>query len=75
MRSADRLFKILPLLRPQRVVTAKQVADSLEVSVRTIYRDIQDLIVSGIPIEAEAGMGYRLLEGFDLPPLMFTAEE
>ena len=75
MRRADRLLQILLMLRPQRVVTAKQLANSLEVSERTIYRDIQDLVFSGVPIEAEAGVGYRLAKDFDLPPLMFTAEE
>ncbi|MFV2057129.1 MAG: helix-turn-helix transcriptional regulator, partial [Thiohalomonadales bacterium] len=51
------------------------LATALEVSVRTIYRDIQDLISSGVPIEGEAGIGYILRKGFDLPPLMFTKQE
>ena len=75
MRRADRLLQILLILRAQPVVTARQLADRLEVSERTIYRDIQELIFSGIPIEAEAGTGYCLPDSFDLPPIMFTAEE
>jgi predicted DNA-binding transcriptional regulator YafY len=75
MRRADRLFQIIQLVRNRRVTTAGWLADALEVSERTIYRDIQDLIVSGVPIEGEAGIGYVLRKGFDLPPLMFTREE
>ncbi len=75
MRRADRLFQIIQLLRRDRVVTAHEIATALEVSVRTIYRDMQDLSLSGVPISSEAGSGYRLLPGFHLPPLMFTEEE
>ena len=75
MRRADRLLQILLILRAQPVVTAKQLAENLEVSERTIYRDIQELIFSGIPVESETGTGYRLPDHVDLPPLMFTAEE
>ncbi len=75
MRRADRLFRITQELRSDRWMTAQKLAELLEVSERTIYRDIQDLSLSGIPIIAEAGMGYRLMEGFRLPPLMFTEEE
>ncbi|MBK7401830.1 MAG: YafY family transcriptional regulator [Myxococcales bacterium] len=75
MRRADRLFDLLQLLRRRRVLTAEQFAESLEVSVRTVYRDVADLVASGVPIEGEAGVGYRLPRGFDLPPLMFTAAE
>ena len=75
MRRADRLFQIVQLLRNDRYVTARALAESLEVSERTIYRDIQDLSASGVPITGEAGAGYRLLEGFHLPPVMFTEEE
>lgn len=76
MRPADRLFQIIQILRARRtVMTARQLADRLEVSERTVYRDIQDLIVSGVPIDGEAGVGYILRRGFDLPPLMFTREE
>jgi predicted DNA-binding transcriptional regulator YafY len=75
MRRADRLFQLVVLLRKRRAVTARELAHSLEVSERTVYRDVQDLIVSGVPIDGEAGVGYRLRKGFDLPPMMFTVEE
>ena len=75
MRRADRLFQLVQLLRRRRTTTAAELARSLEVSERTVYRDVQDLSLSGVPIEGEAGVGYRLKPGFDLPPLMFTAEE
>lgn len=75
MRRADRLFQIVQELRRHKLVTARRLADTLEVSERTIYRDIRDLAASGVPIEGEAGVGYVLQRGFDLPPLMFTEEE
>lgn len=75
MRRADRLFQIVLCLRRRRAVTAEQMAEELEVSARTIYRDIRDLMASGVPVDGEAGVGYRLRPGFDLPPLMFNADE
>lgn len=75
MRRADRLFQIIQLLRTRRVLTAQQLAEKLEVSMRTVYRDIADLFASGVPIEGEAGIGYALRRGYDLPPLMFDKEE
>ncbi len=75
MRRADRLFRIVQHLRGGRLVTARQLSDRLEVSERTIYRDIADLQGSGVPVEGEAGVGYLLRDGFDLPPLMFTRDE
>ena len=75
MRRADRLFEIIQLLRRQKVLTARRIAEGLEVSERTIYRDIQDLIAAKVPIEGEAGVGYALRPGYDLPPLMFSVEE
>ncbi len=75
MRRADRLFEIIQWLRSRRVTTAQWLAQKLEVSERTIYRDIRDLMTSGVPIEGEAGIGYALRKGFDLPPLMFNREE
>lgn len=75
MRRADRLFQIVQLLRARRLVTAAEISRELEVSPRTIYRDVADLIASGVPIDGEAGVGYALARGFDLPPLMFDAEE
>lgn len=75
MRRADRLFDIVHTLRGRRLTTAAQLAEWLEVSERTIYRDIADLIASGMPIEGEAGVGYRLHHQFELPPMMFTHNE
>jgi predicted DNA-binding transcriptional regulator YafY len=75
MRRADRLFQIVQLIRGRRLSTAKFLAQRLEVSERTIYRDVADLMAQGVPIEGEAGVGYRMRSGFDLPPLMFTHEE
>ncbi len=75
MRRADRLFQIIQFIRGHRVTTAAELARALEVSERTVYRDIRDLMLSGVPIEGEAGVGYMLRKGFDLPPLMFTRDE
>jgi len=75
MRRADRLFQIVLALRRRRISTARDLAQALEVSERTIYRDIQELSACGVPIEGAAGVGYRLRRGFDLPPLMFDREE
>ena len=75
MRRADRLFEIVHYLRGRRLTTAAQLAQWLEVSERTIYRDIADLLASGIPIDGEAGVGYRLHPDFNLPPLMFNHNE
>lgn len=75
MRRADRLFRIVQHLRGGRLVTAQDLAERLEVSRRTIYRDIADLIGSGVPVEGEAGVGYVMRAGFELPPLMFTQDE
>lgn len=74
-RRADRLFQIVQILRGRRLTTAAHLAERLEVSPRTIYRDICDLSLSGVPVEGEAGSGYRLMAGFDLPPLMLTHRE
>jgi predicted DNA-binding transcriptional regulator YafY len=75
MRRADRLFQIVQFLRSRRVTTARWLAQRLEVSERTIYRDIRDLMLAGVAIEGEAGIGYVVRRGFDLPPLMFSTEE
>ncbi|MFZ3233832.1 MAG: YafY family protein [Stellaceae bacterium] len=76
MRRADRLFDIIQNLRAAgRPMTAAALADKLEVGARTIYRDIAALQASRVPIEGAAGLGYVLRRGFDLPPLMFTADE
>jgi predicted DNA-binding transcriptional regulator YafY len=75
MRRADRLFQIVQLVRGRRLSTADFLAGRLQVSTRTVYRDIADLQAQGVPLEGEAGVGYRMRAGFDLPPLMFTREE
>ncbi|MFI8618586.1 helix-turn-helix transcriptional regulator [Acidovorax sp. NPDC077693] len=75
MRRADRLFQIVQLIRGRRLSTAAFLAERLEVSARTIYRDVADLQHQGVPIEGEAGVGYRLGAGFELPPLMFSQGE
>lgn len=75
MRRADRLFQIVLLLRRRRLTTAAQIAERLEVSERTVYRDIRDLSLSGVPVLGEAGVGYRLGRDFDLPPMMFSVDE
>lgn len=75
MRRADRLFQIVQYLRGGRLVTAAKLAEWLEVSERTIYRDISDLQSTGVPIDGEAGVGYLMRDGYDLPPLMFTRDE
>ncbi len=74
MRRADRLFQVIELLRRGGTVTAAELAQELEVSDRTVYRDIRDLMASGVPIDGEAGVGYAL-NGFDLPPVMFDQDE
>ena len=76
MRRADRLFDIIQRLRTARgPMTAAALAEELEVTTRTVYRDVAVLQARRVPIEGEAGIGYVLRRGFDLPPLMFTIEE
>lgn len=77
MRRADRLFQIIQILRrsSRRPITADAIADELETSRRTVYRDIADLIGQRVPIRGEAGSGYVLESGYDLPPLMLTQDE
>lgn len=75
MRRADRLFQIVQLIRGRRLSTADFLSSRLEVSPRTIYRDVAALQQQGVPIEGEAGVGYRMRAGFDLPPLMFSKNE
>jgi predicted DNA-binding transcriptional regulator YafY len=76
IRRADRLFQIIQILRRERrPVTGAAMAAELETSLRTVYRDIADLIGQRVPIRGEAGMGYVLEGGFDLPPLMLTPDE
>ena len=75
MRRADRLFQLVQLLRGRRRSTAAFLAQRMDVSLRTIYRDVADLQLQGVPVEGEAGVGYRLGTGFDLPPMMFSKDE
>lgn len=76
MRRADRLFLIIHALQGRRTaLPARRLAETLGVSLRTVYRDVADLQTSGVPIEGEAGVGYLLRKGSDIPPLMFSAEE
>lgn len=76
MRRADRLFQLIQMLRSaRRPITAQRIAEALEVSPRTVYRDIADLMAHRVPIRGEAGVGYVLDEGYDLPPLMLTTAE
>lgn len=76
MRRADRLFQIIQILRrSRRPITADAIAFELETSKRTVYRDIADLMGQRVPIRGEAGIGYILDGGYDLPPLMLTPDE
>ena len=76
MRRTERLFQIIQILRSTRSpVTGKKLADELEISIRTLYRDMAELTAQRIPITGEAGMGYVLDDGYDMPPLMLTADE
>ena len=76
MRRADRLFQIIQILRrTTRPVTAAKLAEELEVSKRSVYRDVADLIGQRVPIRGEAGLGYVLGRDFDMPPLMLTPDE
>jgi predicted DNA-binding transcriptional regulator YafY len=76
VRRADRLFQIIQILRrSRRPVTASQLAMELEVSQRSVYRDIADLVGQRVPIRGEAGIGYLLDRDFDMPPLMLTPDE
>jgi predicted DNA-binding transcriptional regulator YafY len=75
MRRADRLFQLVGLLRTRGFSTGQQLAESLGVSKRTVYRDIRDLERSGVPIRGEAGVGYRLERGLEMPPLTFSEAE
>ncbi len=75
VRRADRLFQLVQLLRARRFYTAADLGSELAVSPRTVYRDVRDLVVSGVPIEGEPGVGYRLRPGYELPPPTFNTDE
>lgn len=76
MRRTERLFQIIQILRSsQTPKTGRALADELEISLRTLYRDMAELIAQRVPIIGEAGTGYVLSDGYDMPPLMLTADE
>ena len=76
MRRTERLFQIIQILRANRSpVTGQSLADELEISLRTLYRDMAELIAQRVPVTGEAGTGYVLDDGYDMPPLMLTADE
>ncbi|MEM8755280.1 MAG: YafY family protein [Pseudomonadota bacterium] len=75
MRRAERLFRIVNEMRTRDVVRAAELAERFEISVSTVYRDIAHLQASGLPIEGEAGVGYLLRPGFDLPNVTFTNDQ
>ncbi len=76
MRRTERLFQIIQILRAKRMaITGRELADELEISLRTLYRDMAELMAQRVPITGEAGTGYVLDEGYDMPPLMLTADE
>ena len=75
MNRIDRLSAILIQLQSKRVVKAQEIAERFEISLRTVYRDVRSLEEAGVPVVGEAGLGYWLMEGYRLPPVMFTKEE
>ncbi|MCB4378887.1 YafY family transcriptional regulator [Synechococcus sp. MU1644] len=75
MRRTDRLFDIIQILRDGKLHKAQEIADACEVSVRTIYRDMDTLVASGVPVQGERGVGYMITEAISLPPLTLTTEE
>ncbi|MEX0370611.1 MAG: helix-turn-helix transcriptional regulator [Tateyamaria sp.] len=75
MRRTDRLFDIIQILRDGKLHRAQEIADVCEVSVRTIYRDMDTLVASGVPVQGERGVGYMITEAISLPPLTLTTEE
>src|ERR1700743_407141 len=76
MRRTERLFAIIQILRRARApITAQAMAEELETSLRTVYRDVAELIAQRVPVRGEAGIGYMLESGFDMPPLMLTPDE
>jgi predicted DNA-binding transcriptional regulator YafY len=75
MNKFDRITAILIHLQSKRLVTAQELSDRFEVSLRTIYRDIETLLNAGVPIIGEVGVGYSMMKGYRLPPIMFTQEE
>src|ERR1700710_269421 len=75
MNRIDRISAILIQLQSRRVVKAADIAERFNISLRTVYRDIRTLEEAGIPLIGEAGVGYSIMDGYRLPPVMFTREE
>ncbi len=75
MNRIDRLTAILIHLQTKRIVKAEEIADRFEISLRTVYRDVKALMEAGVPIGSEAGKGYFIVDGYHLPPVMFTQDE
>src|SRR5664279_5689637 len=75
MNRIDRVTAILIQLQSKRVVKAQEIADRFNISLRTVYRDVKTLDEAGLPVIGEAGVGYSIMEGYRLPPVMFTREE
>src|ERR1700742_3182930 len=75
MNRIDRVTAILIQLQSKKVVKAQDIAERFNISLRTVYRDVKTLEEAGIPIIGEAGVGYSIMEGYRLPPVMFTREE
>src|SRR6478609_11993277 len=75
MNRIDRLAAILIQLQSRRLVKAQDIADKFSISLRTVYRDVRALEEAGVPILGEAGIGYKLMEGYKLPPVMFNQDE
>lgn len=75
MSQLSRLINILTLLKSRRILTATELAERYDVSVRTIYRDIQKLIASGVPVVTIEGRGYSLMEGYTVAPVQFTEKQ
>jgi len=75
MNRIDRLTAILIHLQTKRVVRAEEIAERFEMSLRTVYRDVKALMEAGVPIGSEAGKGYFIVNGYHLPPVMFTQDE
>src|SRR3954466_13308775 len=75
MNRIDRLTAILIQLQTKRVVKAEEVAERFEISLRTVYRDVKALMEAGVPIGSEAGKGYFIVDGYHLPPVMFSQQE
>ncbi len=75
MNRIDRLTAILIQLQSKKIVKAEEIANRFEISLRTVYRDVKALMEAGVPIGSEAGTGYFIVDGYHLPPVMFSQDE